>query len=218
METRILLGGGGSAVNERLVLQRFASWIGPTGSVLYLPIATPDAGRAQFDWISDTLCPLGISKIEMWTDLRRHHPDELARYNGVFIGGGNTYYLLHQLRTADFTQAIREFAEGGGVLYGGSAGAIVFGRDINTCAHMDDDIAGLTNTTGLDLAHGHAIWCHYEPNVEPLVRSYVKHTQIPTIALPETTGLWIQALGQLIPLGFDPVLRFTPSSEQSCVS
>jgi dipeptidase E len=206
METRILLGGGGSADEELPVLEKFTSWIGQDGSVLYLPIAMPRAGQAQFDWIRAALRPLETSQIEMWTDLHQRRPAELTDFAGIFIGGGNTYHLLHQLQTDGFMEALREFAAGRGMLYGGSAGAIVFGHDIETCAHMDENIAGITNTAGLNLVHGHAIWCHYTPDDDPLIHAYMARTQTPTIALSETSGFWVRAPGDFIQLGSPPVL------------
>ena len=206
METKILLGGGGSAEDEQPVLQRFASWIGREGSLLYLPVAMADPGQAQFDWISGALDSLGAGQIEMWTDMQQHDPTELARYDGIFIGGGNTYHLLNELRTAGFIQALVDFANSGRALYGGSAGAILIGRDIATCAHMDENIVGISDTRGLDLVHGRAIWCHYTPADAPLIRAYTARAQISVIALSETSGLWIQGPDQTSQLGSPPVL------------
>ena len=212
METRILLGGGGSAIDEHAILELFASWVGLTGPVLYLPIADPDAGRAHDEWIRATLNPFGVFDIETWYTLEGRSPGEIERYAGIFIGGGNTYYLLHQLRTADFAGAIIKYASNGRVLYGGSAGAIILGRDIGTCAHQDENSVGLCDTTGLDLAHGHAIWCHYQPSEKTLARAYVTATQVATIALPESAGVWLRGPGHFKLLGTGSVLRFTPTA------
>ena len=207
METRILLGGGGSAEDERPVLQQFASWVGENGRVLYLPIAMPAAGLPQWEWIQSTLLPLGIKTIEMWTDLQQHEPAELARYTGIFVSGGNTYHLLNQLRSAGFVQALREYALDGGVLYGGSAGAIVIGRDIDTCAHMDENIAGIDDTTGLDLVDGHAIWCHYTSSDNQLIEAYIARMHLPIIALAETSGIWVRGPHEPISYG-SPFVTF----------
>jgi len=206
METRILLAGGGSAEDERPALQLFATWIGGEGSLLYLPVAMADPGQAQFDWLMGALRPLDAGQIEMWTDMRQHDPAELAHFDGIFIGGGNTYRLLHELRTAGLIAALVDFANDGRALYGGSAGAILLGRDIGTCAHMDENIVGLSDTSGLDLVHGRAVWCHYTPADAPLIRAYTARTQFPVIALSETSSLWIQGLDRTTQLGSPSVL------------
>jgi dipeptidase E len=206
---RILLGGGGSAEDERPVLECFASWVGGAGPVLYLPIAASDAGEAHFAWVSSVLNPLGVWRIEMWASLAGHAPAELDGYGAVFIGGGNTYSLLHQLRTTGFDEAIGDFARRGGVVYGGSAGAIVMGWDIGTCAHLDTNEVGLTDTSGLDLLGGDSVWCHYRPADDGLIHSYVERTGSPALALAETAGVWARGPGEYVPLGSGAVCRFT---------
>jgi dipeptidase E len=212
--TRILLGGGGSAEDERPVFERFASWVEDTDSVLYLPIAAADAGEGHFAWVSSVLNPLGVRRIEMWTSLAGRAPAELDRYGAVFVGGGNTYSLLHQLRATGFGEAIGDFARRGGVVYGGSAGAIVMGWNIETCAHLDRNEVGLTDTSGLDLLSGDSVWCHYGPADDGLIRSYVKRTGSPTLVLAETAGVWVQGAGEYVSLGAGAVYRFAVGGKQ----
>lgn len=80
-------------------------------------------------------------------------------------------------------------AKSGRPIYGGSAGAILLGRDIDTARHADPDDAGLVDTSGLDLAMGYAIWCHYAHADAAHVRAYVRETGNGVIALPERSGL-----------------------------
>ncbi|HEY3476205.1 MAG TPA: hypothetical protein VGK56_16440, partial [Anaerolineales bacterium] len=80
--TRIILAGGGSAEDSRLVDELLASWIGSEGRLLYLPIAL--RGMRSFDscleWITETFAPLNITHITMWTDLTGHRFNELERF------------------------------------------------------------------------------------------------------------------------------------------
>ena len=103
--TRILLGGGGSAEDERPIFERFAAWVGG-GHVLYLPIAADQPSSAHLAWLMAALAPLGVQQIDMWTTLAGHQPAELRGFAGIFIGGGNTYWLLHQLRTGGFNMRV----------------------------------------------------------------------------------------------------------------
>lgn len=210
METRILLGGGGSAEDERLILERFAGWVNG-GSVLYLPIAAKEAGAPHLDWLTSVLRPLGVGAIEMWTELAGREPAALDGHTAIFIGGGNTYWLLHQVRSAGFEQPLRRFAERGGIVYGGSAGAILLGADIGTCAHMDENEVGLSDTRGLDLAGGRAIWCHYQPDDWPLCASFVRRRALRTLLLAETSGLWVRGPADFEGVGDGPVVEITPA-------
>ena len=68
MEAKILLGGGGSAEDERPIMELFASWVGASGSVLYLPIALGESGQGYarcLTWLSSVLNPLGVHQIEL---------------------------------------------------------------------------------------------------------------------------------------------------------
>lgn len=209
METKVLLGGGGSEEDERPIFEIFASWVGASGSVLYLPIASEHAGKPHFDWLSSVLNPLGVHQVEMWTNLADHSLAEIDKYKAIFIGGGSTYNLLHQLRASGFDEAVRDFVRCGRVIYGGSAGAIALGRDISTCSHLDENSVGITNTLGLDLLDGDSVWCHYQPADDTLICAYVEHTNSSTIALAETTGVWVRGHREYIPLDSGVIYRFT---------
>ena len=208
IETRILLGGGGSAADERPIFERFAAWV-DGGSVLYLPIASHYIEKSHLEWISTVLHPLGVTKIDMWATLLGHSPAEVGQYQAIFIGGGNTYHLLNQLRVSGFDEALRHFAGQGGVIYGGSAGAIVQGRDISTGSRLDENVVGLTDTSGLDLLDGDSVWCHFQPADEPLVRAHVGRVRSPTIVLAENSGVWVRGQRDYVSVGSGDSYRFT---------
>jgi dipeptidase E len=84
---------------------------------------------------------------------------------------------------------LRDFADGGLPIYGGSAGAILLGRDIDIAQHVDSNDVGLSDTTGLDLALSYAISCHYMPADDSRIRDYVGETGHAVLALPERGGL-----------------------------
>ena len=212
METKILLGGGGSAEDEWAVLERFASWV-EDGPVLYLPVAAQSVGQGHWDWIMSVLPSLGVMRVEMWATLASHAPAELDAYRGVFIGGGNAFRLLHELRVWGFGSALRDYTWQGGVLYGGSAGAIVLGRDIGTAAHLDENVTGDPDTSGLDLLHGDSVCCHYQPVDELLIHAYVERTGWAVLALAENSGVWVRGVRDYVRLGTGEVVRFAGKSE-----
>ena len=207
-QTRILLGGGGSADDEHPIFERFAAWIGD-GRVLYLPIAADQPGSTHLAWVVSILTPLGVHHVDMWTSLAGHQAAELATYAGIFIGGGNTYRLLHQVRSEGFVDPIRQFAQQGGVVYGGSAGAILLGANISTCAHMDRNEVGITDTHGLNLLDGHAVWCHFEASDYPLCQAFVLRTRLPTYLLTESSGLWRRGPHDFVSFGSRPARLLT---------
>lgn len=84
---------------------------------------------------------------------------------------------------------LRRAAENGCPIYGGSAGAILLGRDIDTARHNDRNAVGLADPAGLDLALGYSIWCHYVPSDDDRIRDFVTTTQHEVIAISERSGL-----------------------------
>ena len=190
-QMKIALGGGGGAADSRLLDEVFATWIRPEGKLLYLPCALRGIRPFEscLEWITATFAPLKITQITLWTDLSEHRSSELDEFDAVYIGGGNTFALLAELRKSGFQNHLTEYVRRGKAIYGGSAGAAVLGRDIRTVSYLDCNEVGLVETRGLDLAMGHAIWVHYQPQDDSLIDSYVRQYQQSVIALSERAGI-----------------------------
>ena len=209
LQMKVALGGGGGTTDSRLLDEAFAAWIGSKGRLLYLPCALRGIRPFEtcLEWITTTFAPLKITQITMWTDLSEHQASELDQFDGVYIGGGNAFALLAQLRKSGFENYLAEYAHHGKPIYGGSAGAAVLGRDIRTVDYLDCNAVGLVETQGLDLAASNAIWVHYQPQDDNLIETYVDQYQQPVIALSECSGIVIEK-GSLRTVGFEPAYRF----------
>ena len=208
-QMKVALGGGGGADDSRLLDEVFAAWIGSQGRLLYLPCAIRGIRPFQscLEWIKATFAPLNITHITMWTELSEHRVRELDQFDAVYIGGGNTFVLLAELRKSRFENHLREYVHRGKAIYGGSAGAAVLGRDIRTVNYLDCNEVGLVETNGLDLAEGHAIWVHYQPQDDKLIDAYVRQYQQPVLALSERSGIVMEQEGMRT-VGFEPAYRF----------
>ena len=206
---KIALAGGGDASDSRLLDGVFAGWLGSGGRMLYWPIALRGIRpySSCLEWIKATFSPLGITRITMWTDLSEHRAGELDRFDGIYIGGGNTYALLAQIQESGFWSVLGDYAKSGKPIYGGSAGAILLGRDIRSANHFDRKIADLKDTRGLDLAGGHTIWPHYQPHDDDLINAYIRECQQTVLAIPERSGIAIDEAG-MQKAGFEPAYLF----------
>lgn len=70
----------------------------------------------------------------------------------VYVGGGNTFYLLEKMKAVNFKHLLQGFFQKGGLYIGSSAGSIVTCPEIKYAAEVDDPkIARLSNTAGLNL-------------------------------------------------------------------
>ena len=76
----------------------------------------------------------------------------MADVDVIYVSGGNTFYLLEQMRSCDFKTILQERLAAGVVYVGSSAGAIVCCPDIAFITPMEDVTkANLTNTEGMAL-------------------------------------------------------------------
>lgn len=206
---RMILGGGGGTQDSFPLDELYAAWIGPRRRLLYWPIAMrgEQTFESCFEWVTSTLSPFGITDITMWTELAGHREEELDGFDGVYIGGGNTFSLLAEVRESGYDRYLKAYIGRGKPVYGGSAGAVLLGRDIRLVENFDPNRVGITNTTGLDLAGGHAIFPHYEPRHDEWIRAYIRRSKLPVLAIPERSGVVIER-DEMRSAGFEPALRF----------
>lgn len=190
---KLFLSGGGDAKQTEKIDKEFVRQINLGKPLLYIPIALKGAISYEscFEWINRTLNPLGVQNIVMWTDLSNKSIKDLDQFSAIYIGGGNTFSLLHDLRISKFDLVLREYLKTNGVVYGGSAGAIIVGKDIKTASYMDINNVNMQDYRGLDLTQGYSIWCHYQEKHNELIKNYVKKTENPIIALSEEVGVHI---------------------------
>ena len=186
---RLLLSGGGESKDVIHLDEYFAKQIGLKGIVLYIPVAMEKSvySYAQcFDWFSTTYNYYGIKNIEICTNLSSIKT--LDQYTAVFIGGGNTFKLLNEIKKSKFDVKIIDYINNDGFVYGGSAGAIIFGSCIKSAYYNDVNNVDLKDINGLNLAGGKDIWCHYSEKDNNYIENYPNDLFI----LYEESGLIIQ--------------------------
>ncbi|WP_051931985.1 Type 1 glutamine amidotransferase-like domain-containing protein [Clostridium sp. KNHs214] len=169
----LILSGGGDAEKVKPIDSFFANKINKEKVLIYIPVAMEEACFTYeecYNWFSKTYSEYGIYKIEMWTDLQEKKLSN--EYAGVFIGGGNTYRLLKTLKDTKFDKECIKFLNNGGVIYGGSAGAIIFGKTIDSAKHADKNIVNLKDSKGLNFLNNKDVWCHYKETDDELIDYY----------------------------------------------
>ena len=191
--TKLVLAGGGDADNSRLLDQCFARLTG-NRRMVYIPVALDEKEYPYdmcFEMFRYVYEPLGFEDISMWTEISDRNLSELQDVSAVYLGGGNTYRLLHTVRSTGFDRILQEFTRQGGLIYGKSAGAIILGHNIGTAAHLDTDKIGVTEIAGLNLYHDYAFWCHYQPKDDALISEYLSKYGTSLIAIPDGSGVYL---------------------------
>jgi len=116
----------------------------------------------------------------------------LNNYDLIYIGGGNTFKLLKELRASDLGKKIIEFLNNGGSVYGGSAGAIIWGKHIDICTlgtDADKNKVKLSNTSGFNLVKGYDIQCHFMDDELNEHIKYSENKSVKILAIPEESVL-----------------------------
>ncbi len=154
----VLYSGGYSRDNRALagevgeVLQRKRNPV-----VTFIPGCAEDAD-SDFRDLQRTLGGSGIKKFRCTPvdlALSPKQTTELFQSDAIFIGGGNTFYLLHHLKKQRLLGKLREFVKEGGLLMGLSAGSILMTPNVMTAQvpNLDSDVndVGLKDFRALGL-------------------------------------------------------------------
>lgn len=173
----IILGGGG---DEKVAFDShkyFYESLGSQKKVLYIPVAmdpNEHSWSSCFNWFNLAFSEIGNISINMLTEFRGLSFDFLSQYEGVYVGGGNTFKLLNIFKSCDFDQLLIQYINNGGIYYGGSAGAIIMGKTIDTATDYDTNEVGLKDLNGLNLVDDYSIWPHYISDNKQIVTNWRK--------------------------------------------
>ena len=223
---RLILNGGGSDEQIKEALEIFTHEVNG-GKVLYVPLAWPYGNMEEcINWFRGQVTQFGITNIEQILDPNDLTKEKLKETRGVFIGGGNTYKLLKGLKETHAFENLKEYIANGGLVMGGSAGALIFGECIDTCLKdelvikscNDENKVGLKDTKGFNCICGFSILPHYkklpeqyedtQKRVDKLLKQGYK-----LVCLPEETSLWING-DQMTIIGGKPAEVFDGKSKK----
>ncbi len=190
----IFLSGGGDAEDsteiDRVFVQRL-----PGPRILYIPVGLI-RGYAGYDgcfeWLHATLArhaavPLTI---RMWVHLA-HKAEQLSteNFDGVYIGGASsTYRLMRELRRFNIDAPLAEYIKHGGIVYGGSSGAVIFGQRIDVTGDEKRGPAD-SDARGLGFLGGYSIFCHFDASYAERLSSAACQWNTKIAAISEKTGL-----------------------------
>lgn len=194
MKERIYLAGGGNERDSAKLDGRFVQELRDRGisRLIYLPIALrPERYESAAKWFKG-IFENRVPQIDVLTDLSSKDIERDISESGIYIGGGNAVRLLTQIRESGFDRRLVDFIKNGGVVYGGSAGAIILGKDIRTAPETKNVV--LESYNGLGVLNGYSVTCHYDRTENSKMNYLVVSQQInsPIIAITEKGGVIVQ--------------------------
>jgi len=210
---KIFLNGGGDGIQVKEVYKRLNKEIDNNKPVLYIPLAMDDYKYDDcYNWITNELREIDVPYIEMIRSSKELSEKNLNNYSLLFFGGGNTFKLLHELKQNGIFDKITDYINNNGVIFGGSAGAIIFGNNLKSCMLDDDNIVDLKDISGFDALNYISILCHYtnrtkekDEQSKQYLLKISKGTKI--FALPEEITLYIND-GTIEAIGDKPYYLF----------
>ena len=220
---RIFLNGGGTGEQTIEVNKRLNEIIDHTKPLLYIPLAMESKMYSScLEWIKGELKDLEIAGIEMITSARQIIDRDLTGYCAIFIGGGNTFKLLYDLKVSGAFERIKAYIENDGIVFGGSAGAIIFGETLEACALDDTNDVGLEDINGFDILNGISLLCHYTNRIEEKDRKSREYLlelskRRKVIALPEEDTLFMNG-DEVELIGSRPYYIFENCVVEECES
>lgn len=201
---RIFIAGGGGSDDSRLIDKKFAATLDHKKPLVYIPNAmNRHSYQSCLRWFMSVVNPLGITTIEMWHNLNPSRPIE--DIGGIYVGGGDTVKLITEIRESGFDEYLLKSFESGIPLYGGSAGAIIFGEDIRLAPEAKR--LEPTEAAGLRIINGYSVACHYRTSRERVVQRLAKVIGKSVIAIPEKSGGYIKN-NLLTNFGTEPIVIF----------
>lgn len=194
---KIFLNGGGAGIQTAEVNKKLSEIIDHTKPLLYIPIAMKSEKYGScLNWITNELKDVNISNIDMVQSARELSNKNFYEYSAIFIGGGNTFKLLFELKLTGCFEKIKEYIKNDGIIFGGSAGAIILGENIESCECDDENEVGLIDTKGFDVLNGISLLCHFTNRDEEKIKYNTEFClnlshKRKIIALPEEDTIFI---------------------------
>lgn len=111
----------------------------------------------------------------------------------VSVQGGNTFYLLKQMRLSGFDKVVKDFINQGKIYIGVSAGSYIACPTIeqSTWKKKASGNFGLTDLTALHLVP-FLIFAHFKEEMRGLVEKGVASTKYPLVALSDTQAVLVE--------------------------
>lgn len=159
--------------------------------LLYIPTATDgslnDINRAANELSFLSLDPANVSIYNLEYEMPL---EELTKYEIIYVGGGNTFYLLERFRETGFLEKLKTAIYKGIPYIGLSAGSIIAGPTIQTAYPFDKNVVEMTDFTGMNLIDKIIIPHYHEDRME-IVNSYKKTFPFEIITLNNYQALLV---------------------------
>lgn len=168
----------------------------PTASEMKRDEAYLKIKTAYFAACGQIMLNLGLRKENIfWLDINDiPAAGDLDSHDALFVCGGNTFFLLHEVKRTGFDEKIIEFINKGKLYIGESAGSILVGPDILISTPFKENTIGIKDMTGLKITE--KIICpHCNKRKKDLIDAFEKENHCEVVKLED--GQAVEVLGEV---------------------
>lgn len=161
---KVFLNGGGCGTQTQETYKEINKIIDHNKPVLYVPLAMDENEHPYdscYEWIKGEIEIIDVPRIDMVRTFDELAEKDYNNYSMIYLGGGNTFKLLNGIKENNIFNKIKTYINNDGIVYGSSAGSVIFGKDINVIDVMDKNTINLKDTKGFDLLNGKSLFVHY---------------------------------------------------------
>jgi len=167
----------------------------PASNIKIIFIPTASRTKEELYWVNASIKELesvGVKRtnIQELQINRKITYTEIKDFDVMYMCGGNTFYLLAQIRKFGFDNVIEKFISKGKLYLGVSAGSILMGPDIEISGIENADINDvcLTDFTGLNYINT-LITPHYVEKQKKAIANYQKTVKYKIISLTDDQAI-----------------------------
>lgn len=196
----IFYSGGGSRENRRLARELAEMLQGREGAKLAFIPSERNGAAADFRAFRRAMRGTGATSFRAFhidRPLSREREAALFACDAIFLGGGNTFHFLRNLRARGLVVKLRAYAKRGGILLGLSAGSILMTPRIETALvpseDCDENEVGIKDLRALRLV-GFEFSPHYTRSVaaDRELREYSRRSKHPIYACADGEGIVVR--------------------------
>ncbi|WP_428741135.1 Type 1 glutamine amidotransferase-like domain-containing protein [Tenacibaculum sp.] len=137
-----------------------------------------------------------VKELEVSTASRKAVKETIEKNDFIYVSGGNTFYLLQELKKSGADKIIISEIEKGKVYIGASAGSIIMSKNIKYIEKMDDKTKAkdLTDDNALNIVNFYTLPHHtnepFKNSVEQILNQY--KNQIELIPISNTQVIQVE--------------------------
>lgn len=183
-----------SSPTQKKIQEEFLKLLGKEPKeikVALIPTAGyPEIDQKYVDFDKNILKKLGINnltQIDLKEESTKSLEEKLSDCDVIWVGGGNTFWLLHWVKKSGFDKLLPKLLNQGKIYVSTSAGSIIAGPDISICQYKHDwneNVFGLKDLSGIDLVD-FVVSPHYVDKNKKFNETCAKETGVKIVPLKD---------------------------------